>query len=355
MSKNYGLIGIDVSYVIATVGTMFMAVFFVIGDRQFYLTQHVGSYYLFLDFFPALLVFMSGLSFAIKMKDKKSSTRRMLANSWRKGSLLFLIGLIFVSLWSVNMFILLGMCFMAAGLVGKLSEFLLRSLAVLVLFLSVVSLSLDVPIYPMFSSLKLQGAGLKEVMGFVFFNGYFSFLPWFGFFVMGMIFGRGSIRPNGWFPPSSIVGLSLIILALILEVYTRKTATPSPGIQDVGFYPLNVRLFMPAFVLLHSGTCIIVVNMFNYLYRKSKNRLISDTCRKLVESRYSLYFSVFFCGAIVMGLFNLIIFKQAVVLIIIDFLLCLFCVYLILTWKKYLTAKPPIEWLIQRVSIATRD
>jgi len=355
MPKNYGLVGIDVAYVLAILGTMFMAVFFVIGDRQFYLAQHQGSYYIFLDFLPALLVFMSGMSFSLKMRDRRTSSRRKMYNAARMGSLLFLIGLLFVRGWSVNMFILLGMCYMMAGFVGQFSDMMLRILAVIVLFLAVFSTTLEVPMHPMFSGLKIQGAGLKELVGFTFFNGYYSFLPWFGFFVIGMIFGRGSVRPNGWFPPSSIMGLGLVILGFVLEIYSRKLYTPSPNAQDIGFYPLNIRFFMPSFIIIHSGVCVILVNILNYVFRKTKNRMVSDAARKLVEARFTLYFAVFFFGAIISGLFNLIIFRQTLVLFTLDLALCAGCVYLVLMWKRHLQAKPPIEWLIQRVTISTRD
>jgi len=353
MPRNQGLVGIDVAYIIALFGTMFVTLFFVIGDRQFFL-EHT-SYYVFLDFFPALLFFLSGFTLALSLRDRKTSSRRKLSNSAKKGSILMLIGFLFVGSWGMNAFVALGTFYIVGGLIGQWSNFFLRTMAVGILFFSVVSINFEVPTYPLYSAMKMQGANMKDLVGYIFFNGYFSFLPWFGFFLMGLIFGRGDVRPNGWFPPSSFAGAALVAISVAAEIYSQKLYAPSPSWNSVAIYPINIKYFLPSFVLLQSGVCILFLNAMNYIFRKSKNKALNDTSRKLVEAKYSIYFLMLLIGTIILNLFNLIIFKQSLILIILNSLICILCYYGLMLWKRNMTITTPIEWLIKRISSSTRS
>jgi hypothetical protein len=355
-SRNYGLVGIDASYVLALMGTIFMAIFFVVGNKTSSLQEGEGTtYFVFLDFFPAMLVFMSGYTFSIKMRDRKTSSRSKLSNSARKGSLMFFVGLLFVGNWPVNMFIALGMFYMAASLLGQMGNFMLRTLAVVCLMISVICINLEVDPMPLYGPLQLQGAGVREFVAYFLFNGYYSFLPWFVFFLAGMVFGRGNIRPNGWFPPSSFVGLGLMLLSILAEMYSKTLYSPISASNVPGIYPLNIRNFVPSFVLLEVGMSVVMVNSLNYLFRKTRNRRLSDGLRKLVEARYSVYLTMLLAGSIMLGLFSVTVFSQSYLLLLMDVIVCIACAYAMLLWKRNLTAKPPMEWLISRVTSSARS
>jgi hypothetical protein len=354
MARNYGLVGIDVAYVLALIGTMFVTLFFVIGDRQFHL-EH-ASLFVWIDFFHVFFVFLSGYTFAVGLRDRSSSSRRKLSNAAKKGSLFFLIGLIFISSWAINLFLALGVFYLLAGFIGQLGNFILRSTAVLVFLASMICLNLDIPpVRADYFGLTLQGAGSKELLAYLLFNGYLCVFPWLSFFLAGMVFGNGNIRPNGWFPPSSIVGTVLIILSLFAEMFSKGLYTPSPTWNTLGSYPLNMKFFMPSFVLFEIGLSVILLNILNYTYRKNKNKRLQDLLRKIVESRFSILFAMMFGGSLIMALFNLIIFKKPIVLFILSVLIITACLYGIILWKRNFTAKTPVEWIVKRISSSTKS
>lgn len=354
MARKYGLVGIDMAYVIALIGTMFVTLFFVIGDRQSHL-EH-ASHFVWIDFFHVFFVFLSGYTFAVGLRDRSSSSRRKLSNAAKKGSLFFLIGLLFIGSWAINLFLALGVFYLLAGLIGQLGNFVLRSSAVLVFLASMICLNLDIPKDKAFYfGLTLQGAGAKELIEYLMFNGYLSVFPWLSFFLAGMVFGNGNIRPNGWFPPSSIVGTVLIVLSLFAEMFSKGLYTPSPTGDTLGFYPLNVKFFMPSFVLFETGLSIVLLNILNYTYRKNKNKKLQDLIRKIVESRFSILFAMMFGGSLIMALFNLIIFKKPIVLFILSVLIISACLYGIILWKRNFTAKTPVEWIVKRISSSTKS
>jgi len=354
MARNYGLVGIDVAYTAALVGVMSVTIFFVIGDRQFHL-EHT-SHFVWIDLFFALYIYLSGYTFAIGLRDRSTSTGRKLSNAAKKGSLFFLIGLMFATSWAINLFLALGLFYLFAGFIGQLGNYILRMVTILSFLAAVICLNIDIPpARADYFALTLQGAGAKELLAYLLFNGYLSVLPWSTIFLAGMVFGNVNIRPNGWFPPSSAIGLALIILSMFVEMFARGTYTPSPTWNTLGTYPLNMKVFMPSFVLLETGICIMLVNMFNYVYRKNKNKKLQDTLRKLVESRHSAIFGMMFIGSVILGLFNLIIFKKPLVLFILTVVIVSGCLYSILFWKRRFTAKPPVEWIVKRISSSTKS
>ncbi|MFN8698097.1 MAG: hypothetical protein ACK500_14100 [Flavobacteriales bacterium] len=355
MARKYGLVGIDMAYLIALIGTMFVTLFFVIGDRQFNLEY--ASFFVWIDFFHVFFVFLSGYTFAVGLRDRSSSSRRKLSNAAKKGSLFFLIGLLFIGSWAINMFLALGVFYLLAGLIGQLGNFILRSAAVLVFLASMICLNLDIPPdhRAEYFALTLQGAGAKELLAYLLYNGYLSVFPWLSFFLAGMVFGNGNIRPNGWFPPSSIVGTMLIVLSLFAEMYSKGLYTPSPTWNTIGTYPLNMKFFMPSFVLFETGLSIITLNLLNYAYRKNKNKKLQDLLRKIVESRFSILFAMMFGGSLIMALFNLIIFKKAFVLFVLSVIIITACLYGIILWKRNFTAKTPVEWIVKRISSSTKS
>ncbi len=355
MAKSQGLVGIDVAYTIALLGMMLSNVFFVIGDHEHFL-KHT-SYFVILDFFAAFFFFLTGFTLSLGLRDRRVSSRRALSNTLKKGSGLFFVGLVFASGWAMNAFIACGMFFMLAAFIAKWSTMTLRIFSVLVLLLSMILVNIHMDTFPdaEFHSLKLQGAGVRELASFMLFNGYYSFLPWFFFFVVGMTVARGDVRPTGAFPPSSLGGILIIVLSFFVEIYSKKINAEVVTWSNMGYYPLNTKFFLPSFLLLETGICIVVLNALKYVYRKGEKSQFVQFSRDVATSKFSAYFFMLVFGSLVLWLFNSIIFHSAIILFLLNVVLCLLSLYLAIFWKKRFNSKPPMEWLIERVSNPTKS
>jgi uncharacterized protein len=353
MSKSQGMVGIDVAYTIAIFGTVFSNIYFVIGDQQHFLSH--TSYFMMFDVFPAMFFFLNGFTFSLSTRERKMSSRRLLSASAKKGSVLFVIGLIFIRLWATNLFLACGIFFMLSSVIGNWGNFALRTLTIFAFAASAVLVNLAIPSHPEFSAMELQGAGFRDFLGYLLFNGYYSILPWFTFYLAGMAYGRTDIRPKGWFPPTSLAGAAMLVFAVLAQIYTKSIYSYVPTSLMSGMFPFTTSAYLPSFVLYAVGISIIVINILKYVFRKSQNRPFNQMVRIVASSKFSIYGLMLVIGSIILGLFNLIIFKQVIILLVLDVALCAAIYYLIRQWNGRMTAKPPVEWLIQRITNASKS
>ncbi|MBX7052479.1 MAG: hypothetical protein K1X54_10635 [Flavobacteriales bacterium] len=349
VTSSRRLVGIDVAYGLAVFGCIVYAFWFIMGDKvTSVLTQTRFS--IFLDVFPALFFFLNGFTVTLTMRDRRVSNRKLLSYLGKRGSVLFLIGLSCCVIWPMNIFIASGLMYIAAPFVAQWNNVVLRLFTLMSVLLGIVLLYVDVPTYSSYNPPTLGGGEIYNVLGFLLFNGYYSILPWFTFFFAGLLFGRTEIRPRGILPPSSLLGIGLILLSFVVNRYSKKLDNDVVLIQRFDFFLLNIRLLFPAFCVYGIGISIVLTNTLMYVFRKLENRNWLKFIQTISSMKYSLFFFHTVIGLITLSATNLQFFSRKIVLLAYVVLASFLSFYLIFTWRKRVSEQGPMEWLIKRIS-----
>ena len=352
MSRSNGLIGIDIAYIIALIGCLFASIIFGIGGRLHMLSH--DHYYLIMDFFPALFFFLNGLTVTLTMRDRRISSRRLLSYLGKRGMILVLVGLLFIKVWPLNLLFASGIFYLIAPFFAQWNNIILRSLLVVVWLLSIVLINFDVPTTTLYSGIHLGGANFKHLFSFLLFNGHYSPLPWFMFFVAGLIYGRSDLRPRGIMPPSSLVAILFMLAAVGLEGYSTKVYGVKDKEDILSLVGLNIKFYLPAFLVFATALCFLVMNVVNYLFRSSLSKSRLALIHSVSGSKYSIYFFVMFFGSIIASITNTIIFRDKWVIFFFALALISFSLYISYIWRKRISQTTPIEWMIKKVSSSTK-
>ncbi len=348
-ASSHRLIGIDVAYVISVIGCVIYAFWFIIGDK---VTSSLSQaqFNIFLDCFPALFFFLNGFTVTLTMRDRRVSNRKLLAYLGKRGSVLFLIGLALCPFWPMNVFIASGLMYIAAPFVAQWNNIMLRIFSLLTVVFGIALLYVDVPTFAEYTPPSLGGGEIYNIMGFVLFNGYYSVLPWFAMFFAGLLYGRTEVRPKGILPPSSIVGIGLIIGSYFVNIMIKKIDNSIEGLLRSDLFFLNIRLLFPAFIFYSIGVSIVVVNAVMFIFRKVQNRKLLKFIQTISSMKYSIFFFHSVVGILTMQASNLQFFTQRLVLFVYVILATSLTIYLTFLWKKRVSEQGPMEWLIKRIS-----
>ncbi|MCC6600181.1 MAG: hypothetical protein IT223_05855, partial [Crocinitomicaceae bacterium] len=255
----------------------------------------------------------------------------------------------------VNLLMASGIFFAIAPGIAKYSNVILRSAIVLLLLFAIILVNLEVPMQWEFMS-PLQSLGdFKKMISFFLFNGYYSVLPWIIFFLAGLVHGRGNIRPNGFFPPSSLLGLGLVAMSFIVQQFFLGLYDNIDPIPTYGSIAFRLKLYFPAFVFFATGVCIMLLNLLTFFFSRYELPRYQKTIQNISSSKYSVYFfMMLFCFIISSG-FNTVLLSQESMLILFTLGLTLLSVWVTLLWKKRLNPKAPVEWLVKYVSGSTKN
>jgi hypothetical protein len=344
---------LDFLYVVALVGTMMSNVFFALGDRMHYLSH--DHLYLVFDFFPALFLFLNGVALSLTLRDKRISSRRTLSYNSKKGLVLLIVGLLFAKWWPINLFFITGFVYMMAPTITEWNNIILRVLAIFILLVSMVFLNMEIPATVEIKSLTLQGTGWQQLVAFFAYNGYYSIMPWAVFFILGLLHGRTDLRPKGILPPSSLVGLVLMVGSLVLEAYCAVVYSFDHNKTGVTLPILKLKMFLPAFLMFTAGSVVVVFNFANYLLRNIENFKLIKWIQGNSASKYNTYFFVMIIGSLLNIIFNDVLFTRTWIIILLAVGLTIASVYLTGFWKRKFTGKTPMEWLVKRIAGSTKN
>jgi hypothetical protein len=349
MAGSNRLLGIDVTYAFALVGCVIFGFTYTIGDLVQSSLTHT-KFNVFIDVFPALFFFLNGFTVTLTMRDRRISNRKLLSYSSKRGSVLLLTGLLFCAIWPMNIFIASGMMFLIVPLVAQWNTIILRILTLLIIVFGVTLLFLDVPTHAVYSLPSLGGGEIYNGLGFLFFNGYYSLLPWSVFFTAGLIFGRSEIRPRGVLPPSSLIGLTLIALALIINRYAKALDTDALLLRRSDLFFMNVRLLFPAFCLYGIGLSIVLLNLFVFIFRKLDSARLLRFFQTVSSMKYSVILFYTLIGFITVSATNVEFFSKRIILFFYVILSTALTFYLPFLWRKKVTEQGPMEFIIKRIS-----
>ncbi len=348
------LIGIDFAYAFALLGCVVFAFSFTIGDKIQSALSH-SRFFAILDIFPALFFYLNGLTVTLTMRDRKVSNRKLLSYLGKRGSVLLLVGLAFCLLWPMNMFIATGLFYIAGPFVAQWNNVLLRVITLLVVVLGVMLLYMEIPTSNIYDLPKLHNGEMLGLSGFALFNGYFSVLPWFAFFCAGLLHGRIDLRPKGWLPPSSFIGVALMAVSVIIQYYAKRIDYEGLLLVRSDFFLLNIHLLYPAFCCFALGFCILATNGFIYFFRKFSYQKILRIVQTISGMKYSVIFFHMVIGIITLVASNRPFFQKKIVLILYLVGATFATFYITILWRKKVSDKGPMEWLIKKISGSTKN
>lgn len=367
MASNREIKGIAVSYLLAVVGTILANETFVLKDILYVLKSSPPSYrntqevyFIWFGFCPALFLFLNGYTMALAFKSKKQSGKRLMSHYSRRGIVLFLLGLFFVGFWPVNILVIAGVCFFVSPLFIRWDSLVLQILLFSVVLSSAVLGNLDVPIYPSYSGVNITEANAMDVVGFLFFNGYYSVFPWVSFFILGIIYGKMNLKVRGWMPPAAILGAIAMLSGIAIQPFMNKLFGEVSQLNIFAIRGLNIRFHSFSFILFESGAVILTICVINYLAKKwnetEKGAKVINSIDRFSSSKYTLYFFVCLQTGILWSLIKggnqarIYWFKSAQTLIPASIFMLVISFSLILWWKKKVTDKAPVEWLLKNIS-----
>jgi hypothetical protein len=366
-SRLAHLYGINFMQLTFGILTFFVIAFFQVGGIYSLIYTGFGGRvqiplsFAFFDWIPAVYLFVTGLGISLQFRNKYTNRKKLISNITRKGALFLAISLLFVVQWGMNLFFILGLCMLMLPLFLKFNSVVLHGIIIGIILASLVMVNLDVPYYLRFHALDIHKTDTEDFFAFLFFNGYYSFFPWFSFILAGFAFGKGAVRPRGFFPPTSILAIVFLVLAFLCQEYCETIYLSSYRMskQDLPF-PSNFFVFQPSFVFMAIGISWLLVNFINHLFTYWQSLAISLVVKKLSSMKFSLLFFGYFVATFYLQLFTA---NQTYVLAFVSpFWLIFFIISLVLIgywlcnlWLKKVNKYTPLEWLIKSISVSSRE
>lgn len=354
-SSSNRLIGIEFANTTAVIGCVIYIFLFTIGDKVKSLLTH-EEFSVLMDFFPAFLLFLNGTTVSLSLRDKRISRRKLLAHLGKRGSVLFLLGLALCVVWPMNIFIVVGLMYFFSQFVALWGGALLRVMLVVMIGVSIMLLIADVPTTVEYVQPTMRGGNMNNFSGFLFFNGYFSVFPWSIFFIVGILFGRSKVSSNGLLPPTSLLGIGLVVGAIVLQQYSGPLKAQFDAIDFVNeSLFMRLRIFYLPFILYGIGTSMIITNLFLRIFKNVSNQMITKFVQTISSMKYSVLLFHILIGLITMGVSNTPNFTNKIVLAVYVILATMLTLYLAVLWKKRVNTQGPVEWLIKRISGSTKS
>jgi len=341
-------VGLDFAYLFAMLGTFVYVYALTFDTRMIGFLSHY-KFSVYLDFFPAFFLFINGFTISLSLRNSRVSVRKVLSLINRRGLILLVLGLLLCRVWNMNLLVLCGAMYVLAGLIARWNNNVIMVIIILFMSAGHAMLMLGVPTSVTFVAPHVE-KGIFMMLRFVFFNGYFSILPWCIFFLGGLLLGREDVRPRGIFPPSSIFGFLLIGLAFVAEKYFN--------LYDADFNPysrinpafLNVKFAMSGFVFFGMGSSIVALNLLNYFFRKGSGEKIDIWVQQISSTKYSAIFLHALLGFLMLKISNVHFFNPLPIRITMIVISIPLIFVGLIYWKKKVNKIGPVEFVIKRIS-----
>ncbi|MBL7943530.1 MAG: hypothetical protein JNM00_12220 [Flavobacteriales bacterium] len=241
-----------------------------------------------------------------------------------------------------------------AAYISRYSNALIRVFATFCFVLAVAFLAfMEVKASVVYTGFNLEGSGLKDLVSFFFYNGYYSVFPWIVFFLAGILHGRGQVQLRGIFAPSNLLSVVWILISFAVQSFCLTIFQDKEELFVGNYFPLNEKIFMPAFVVLGIGTSGLLTNACIYYLRKLEKGNLMVWLQEMASLKWSMLTFQLILGSISVRAFNPV-FKTKWGIVAFMFGMLLLIVWLALFWKKRINALGPTEWLMKRISSNNR-
>lgn len=255
------------------------------------------QFHLIFDGTIGVFLFSNAVSTGMAI-SKRSGLEALQIYLAKRGLFFILIGIALSFIWPSNLFMLLGGCAILSALVIPLNSTFLFFLGAIV-SLGAISLSHfgDLLIYLS----PWTGNSPMSLVNHFLKNGHYALLPWFLFWIVGLIYSRGDFFTKKGKDLRSFMGVILLIIGGFIEFFFEYVLS---GGTSASNHPFNrssiLDLHLPSFLVAASGLIIIVFN----LIMKFNERVESGTLITALRFFGKMKYSVLLAQAIVGGMIS---------------------------------------------------
>lgn len=261
---NDRIIGIDVARALAVIGMILVNFKLIFG--------HSGQSWLnhFSDIFDgkaaATFVVLAGVGLAFMTSTSHTSNDPM---SWNKARikiikralLLFIIGISYINIWPADILHFYGVYMLGALILIKTRpRYLLLAALVLILVYPGLMMLFDYDTGWDFSTFKYQNFwSIKGFFRNLFFNGFHPVVPWTGFMLIGIWYGRQNLNDVRFLKKSIIIGLALFVTlkllsTILIQLFSEGNQKVANELRQV----LGTSPMPPLPIYMLSGSCIAI-------------------------------------------------------------------------------------------------
>lgn len=298
------------------------------------------------ELMAAVFFFAQGISINIHFQNATRPSKQIRFMR-RQGSFFLVVGMVLATYWTVNIYASIGLMLLASSFLIRLHSSILLFIATAVALASgyLYFFQMDFMV-----SLKPYADGFhmwNSVFSYLSYNGYYAFLPWFFFQLIGIVFCRSTLYKRStsvYLLGALLVGAGFVIHSLAesylgqdLLIMRQSNLIPGP------------LLNLPGFILAASGLSLIVVQFGAYINKNFKEKKFILFFSQMGKMKYSLLLGQMILGGILMFLFGDELFRKPVNLIIICLLFILLAGYTAQWWLDK-NKLGPVEKLFRKFS-----
>lgn len=235
----------------------------------------------------AVFLFLTGITTGLP-GVMPGSLNKLRKNLLITGLILALAGLAVSAVWSTGLVLVVGLFLLFSAVLVVLPTGILYVIAIApVLFYLYQTLGLytEVIVNP------LQQLQPKSIVMNLYKDAYFGLVPWFFFFIYGMIHSRGNFLSRTLGQLRIAIGIGLILAAFGTEYALEQMLQGNRLPYDHGFIRNTfLHLQLPAFLLSSIGLCLISLHVSASVNERASRAAWSRIIRRYGRARYSVLF-----------------------------------------------------------------
>jgi hypothetical protein len=168
------------------------------------------------------------------------------------------------------------------------------------------------------------------------------------------------VRIKGWLPPIALLGAGIMIAGIIVQPFMNTLFGNIGELNVFSNNIMSVRFHSFSFILFESGLVLMAVSIINYLGKKWNETVTGSKVIGLIDrfssSKYTLYFFICLETGILWSVIKggnearIYWFKSIYILIPTSLAMLASSFLLVIWWKKKITSKAPVEWLLKNIS-----
>ncbi len=204
----------------------------------------------------------------------------------KRGVFFLILGALLSFIWPTNLFMLLGGCSLISALVLPLNSTFLFFIGAIV--------SLGAIIMSQFGDLMIhlspwKGKFPMSLINHFLKNGPYALMPWFYFWIIGLIYSRGDFFSKRGKDLRSFLGIALIILGAFLEFFFENILLGGTSASNHPFNRSSIfDMHLPSFLVAATGLIIIVFNFLMKLNDKLQPGILITALRYFGKMKYSV-------------------------------------------------------------------
>lgn len=298
------------------------------------------------ELMAAVFFFAQGISINIHFQNA-SRPGKQIRFMRRQGSFFLAVGMVLASFWTVNIYA-------SIGLMLLVSSFLIRLHSSILLFIATTVAMASGWLYffqtDFMVSLKPYADGFhiwSSVSSYLIYNGYYAFLPWFFFQLIGIVFCRSTLYKRS----TSVYLLGAVLVGVGFLIH--DLAESYLGQDQLIFRQSNLipgpLLNLPGFIIAGTGLSLIAIQFSAFINKHFRETKLILFFSQMGKMKYSLLLGQMILGGILMFLFGDELFRKPVNLIVICLLFILIAGYTAKWWLEK-NKLGPVEKLFRKFS-----